>query len=36
VLICGSQEEALGALKVELSLQDWFVLYEASRGKEVD
>jgi len=29
-------EEALGALKVELSLQDWFVLYEASRGKEVD
>jgi predicted oxidoreductase len=29
-------EEALGAQKIELSLQDWFVLYEASRGKEVD
>jgi len=29
-------EEALGALKIELSLQDWFVLYEASRGVEVD
>jgi predicted oxidoreductase len=29
-------EEALGAQKIELSLQDWFVLYEASRGVEVD
>jgi predicted oxidoreductase len=29
-------EEALGALKIELSLQDWFILYEASRGTEVD
>lgn len=29
-------KEALGALKIELSLQDWFVLYEASRGVEVD
>jgi predicted oxidoreductase len=29
-------EEALDALKIELSLQDWFVLYEASRGVEVD
>ena len=28
--------EALNSLELQLSLQDWFVLYEASRGKEVD
>jgi predicted oxidoreductase len=29
-------EEAIEAMKIDLSLQDWFVIYEASRGKEVD
>jgi len=28
-------KEALNSLEIELSLQDWFVLFEASRGNEV-
>ncbi len=29
-------KEAVESLNIDLSLQDWFQLYEASRGKEVD
>lgn len=29
-------KEAMGALDIKLSVQDWFMLYEASRGREVN